>query len=451
MNTLFLNIYRWFEIDYLVRLALIAKLFGLCSAPITLILIVQNLTPELQGYYYTFASVLSLQGFVELGLGAVLIQFSAHEWAHLSLNRKGFIVGNIRSYSRLSSLLKISIKWYRNASVLILFFIGVGGAIFFNQSGSNLDWFGPWILVTIVSSLTILTIPILSIIEGCNFLEKLYKLRLIQGLTASLILWVSILMDLGLWSIGISGLCVLLITCIVLYRNFQNFFIALFKIKNFAYCVSWKQEIFPMQWRVALGTISSFFLFSFFVPISFKYLGPEVAGQMGMTMTLIMAIGNFSFVWFSPKMSLLAQYAAKESFGDLDKLFFKTTKVTSVILILISIIFVALVYLANVLDLKIANRILPLNITLIFLISNIVGFASAPFSYYMRAFKKEPIAILGFIGSMLIGVSTYIFAKQGSLYGVSISALLVNSSITLGIIYIWNLHRNKVLNTSSIK
>ena len=41
------------------------------------------LSPEEQGYYFTFGSVLALQVFFELGLHNVLTQFTAHEKAHI--------------------------------------------------------------------------------------------------------------------------------------------------------------------------------------------------------------------------------------------------------------------------------------------------------------------------------------------------------------------------------
>lgn len=36
--------------------------------------------PEVQGYYYTFASLVALQSFVELGLYLVIVNSASHEW-----------------------------------------------------------------------------------------------------------------------------------------------------------------------------------------------------------------------------------------------------------------------------------------------------------------------------------------------------------------------------------
>ena len=50
------------------------------------------LTAELQGYYYTFTSLIALQVFLELGFSIVVTQFASHEWANLNLDKNGYIV-----------------------------------------------------------------------------------------------------------------------------------------------------------------------------------------------------------------------------------------------------------------------------------------------------------------------------------------------------------------------
>ena len=55
-----------FDVDRAVFFGVLTKIWGLCAAPVSAILIVTQFTPEIQGYYYTFAALLALQIFVEL-------------------------------------------------------------------------------------------------------------------------------------------------------------------------------------------------------------------------------------------------------------------------------------------------------------------------------------------------------------------------------------------------
>ena len=52
---------------------------------VTVFLIAKFLSKEEQGFYFTFASVLAIQIFFELGLGGILTQFVAHEMAHIRI------------------------------------------------------------------------------------------------------------------------------------------------------------------------------------------------------------------------------------------------------------------------------------------------------------------------------------------------------------------------------
>ena len=71
------------EIDRAVFVGLLNRMWSLIAGPISLVLIGFYFSPQVQGYYYTFATLLALQVFVELGIGAVIQQFASHEWAKL--------------------------------------------------------------------------------------------------------------------------------------------------------------------------------------------------------------------------------------------------------------------------------------------------------------------------------------------------------------------------------
>lgn len=65
--------------DRAVFYGFLTRIWGIAAAPVTALLIAGKFTPQIQGYYYTFTNLLSLQIFVELGLGTVIIQFASHE------------------------------------------------------------------------------------------------------------------------------------------------------------------------------------------------------------------------------------------------------------------------------------------------------------------------------------------------------------------------------------
>lgn len=434
-----------FEVDRPVFFGLLAKSWSLSTGPITAILIATKFSPEIQGYYFTFATIITLQAFVELGLGAVIVQFAGHEWAKLSLNKYGNIVGDTDALSRLSSIAKIASKWYLVGASVIAFGLSVSGFIFFSNTPHSVDinWAIPWFLLCVITGASICLVPIWSLLEGCNQVAQLYTFRFYQGVVASIVVWIAIISGAGLWTGAISGIAILLVSILFLRQRYWVFLRTLLQSTSGRSAISWRTDILPMQWRMALATVSWFFVYSFFVPIIFRFQGPITAGQMGMTIGIIMAIGNLSFSWFTPKIPQFCILIAECRFNELDKLFFHNTRVTLIILTLTSSVFLLGIYSLNGMGFSLANRLLPPLSATIFMLAYFVGFASAPFSHYMRAHKREPIVFVTVIGSVFTGTATFITGKYYTLNVMAISYLLINIGMTFSIIVIWYFHRSK--------
>ena len=67
-----------------VGYSLLARGWQVIAGPISILLVTKFFSLEEQGFYYTFASILALQVFFELGLAFVIMQFSSHEFATLA-------------------------------------------------------------------------------------------------------------------------------------------------------------------------------------------------------------------------------------------------------------------------------------------------------------------------------------------------------------------------------
>ncbi|WP_423749249.1 hypothetical protein [Pseudomonas sp. VD9] len=71
----------------------INQLWRLLSGPALLILVPIYLSPEAQGYWYTFISMAALAVFADMGFSAVLLLFASHEFAHLKFNSQKELSG----------------------------------------------------------------------------------------------------------------------------------------------------------------------------------------------------------------------------------------------------------------------------------------------------------------------------------------------------------------------
>src|SRR3989339_1643892 len=162
------------EFDRPVFFSVLLRAWRVVAGPITTLLIASFFTAEIQGYYYTFYSLLEIQTFIELGLTIVILQFASHEWAKLSLDKEGNIVGDSGALSRLASLAHFSTKWFAVGALLITIGLGIGGYFFFLPAGTLIDWKAPWLGLCLFTGVTVSLFPILSLLEGCNQVSRLY-------------------------------------------------------------------------------------------------------------------------------------------------------------------------------------------------------------------------------------------------------------------------------------
>ena len=86
------------EVDQAVFYSLCLRGWQFLAGPVSVVLIGLFFTPETQGFYYTFASLMALQTFFELGFSIVVINVSSHEWLRLRLDEGGRIVGDADAF-----------------------------------------------------------------------------------------------------------------------------------------------------------------------------------------------------------------------------------------------------------------------------------------------------------------------------------------------------------------
>ena len=448
--------FKRFEVDRAVSFGLLTRAWGLCAGPITAILIASHFSPEIQGYYYTFATILALQVFVELGLGTVLVQFASHEWSRLNLDESGHIVGDMDSLSRLVSIANIGFQWFLIGGILLTVSLGVVGYVFFSTSPDlGINWALPWYLLCFITGLTICLVPVWSLLEGCNQVARLYTFRFFQGALTSIAVWIAIFGGAELWTASISGIAMLLCSSFFLKRYYSTFLKTLILSRPEGPQIGWRTDMFPMHWRIMVTWVSSYLYWSLFTPVLFKYQGPIVAGQMGMTWGIIGLIGSISGAWLAPRIPQFGMFIAQEKYADLDRLFWKLTKISIGIATLLTITCWLVIYFLNIIEnpmaVRFASRLLPPLPAGFFLLGQLVSNAFMPFGAYLRAHKKEPLMVLSVIVSIATALVCFIFGKLYSATGIAIGSFLVNIIIVPFIFPIWVRCRAKWHFAPSIK
>ena len=424
LNSYTIHFLKKIGIDRAVTFTVLGKVWHGIAGILTIWIIARFLSPEEQGFYFTFASILTLQVFVELGLSMVLLQFASHEKAHLQWTEGEVLSGNHIAKERLSSLIKLTIKWYGIASLLVILCILPAGYYFFLKNQvkySGVIWQLPWIFLILSFSMFFFVVPFLSILEGCGKVKDVAKLRFKQGIIANLLLWIGLVAGWGLFAaslVYIGGFVVISYWMGNAWR--KDFFKDMLTLKaKQGVKISWRQEIFPFQWKIALSWISGFFIFALFNPVLFAYHGAKIAGQMGLTLTAYNGITIISMAWINTKVPAFGGFIAKKEFNKLDSLFFRVLWQSLTVVVLLTIIFIGIVYLLQTIQHPIGDRFLP-SLPILLLggvtVINHIVFAQAA---YLRAHKQEPFLLNSVIGGILMAFSTYFLGKWYGAFGAA--------------------------------
>ena len=127
------TIARRIGLDGAIAYSSAARVIQAIANLLTVVFIATLLSPEEQGYYYTFASVIGIQVFFELGFTGIITQYVAHEVVHLSLNSSNEYEGEVKHLSRLNYLMHFCVKWYTVITILFCIVVNIIGIVFFTK------------------------------------------------------------------------------------------------------------------------------------------------------------------------------------------------------------------------------------------------------------------------------------------------------------------------------
>lgn len=394
---------------------MLAPLASMIAGPLILIAVIARLTPEIQGYFYTFNSLLAFQILFDMGSAQVLLQFASHEWSLLDLDDAGRITGSEEALAKLRSLLTFAIRWASGVAIFAGVVLGIAGAAMFSHSVGNsiVHWPGPWAVLCTITALNMLATPIWALLEGCNRISQVYAYRFLANVAQNGCICCALFAGAGLWAIPLGAGAMLSVSAAMLLRIHGSFLGQILRARRRA-AFSWRRELLPVQWRFALSWWSGYCLTYFFTPILFRFRGPIVAGQMGMTWSAVATIGALSTVWVSTKAARFGVLIARRDYEELDHVALRSGVACLAVAALGAAGLEGLVLALYAGGFQVAQRILAPLPTGLFLAGQALMQISGVQAVYLRAHKQEPFAALSTLSAVLVmGLSWYF----GRIYG----------------------------------
>jgi O-antigen/teichoic acid export membrane protein len=420
-------------IDRAIGFTVMARSWGATAGIITVLLIARRLTPSEQGYYYTFSSLVALQVVFELGFSFVILLLAAHERAQLILSPDGSVEGDSVAHARLASVLQKAVRWYFVAGLLMtLLLLPVGLHFFGSHQNARVvvRWVIPWCLLVIASMLAFQIDPVFSFLEGCGFIADVARRRLLQAVLGSVLAWIALETHHGLYAPALIILGQVVVGVLYLFFSKLSRLLKdlLFYPVGHNY-VSWRHEIWPFQWKIAVSWLSGYFIYQLINPILFAYQGPVQAGRMGMSLSIAAAIGALAMAWMSTKASPFGGMVARGEYVNLDRIFFRTCWQSTVLLMAGEAAFLLALVIAGHSFPKFAMRVLQPWAFALMLFTTLlthIGFCQAT---YLRSHKREPFLVITVIGAILVGGTNLIL---GRLWGIN---AVVVGNFVLALVY----------------
>ena len=426
MNQQLVNIVHKLGMDKSIAYTSGTGIIGAFIGVFSVVLYATCLTKEEQGYYYTFASVLAIQGFFELGFTGIMTQFVAHEHAHLFWGADNISLEGERIYrSRLASLLHICVKWYSVVAILFLVSLQIAGTFFFEEFGKDEDvnWKSPWFIISAMSAWSLFTAPLFSFMNGLGLVKDMAKMNFYRTIVNTIVLWGCLFAGLKLFSMAFSA--IVSAVYVLLFFMSHKFFKVLKGIwrTEIDERVSYMKEIFPYQWRIALSWMSGYFVFNFMNPVIFATVGSVAAGQFGMSINVLSQIRNLAMSWITTKVPLMSRLIEMKEYFGLDKMFRRTViQEVCVCLALLSGFWIVIILLREAQfsfgGSVLSERFLDYIPLLLVTIPVVLQAVNDNFATYLRCHKKEPFLIISIVGGIASAISILVMGKYFGLYGI---------------------------------
>ncbi|MEO7975787.1 polysaccharide biosynthesis protein [Flavobacterium sp.] len=435
-------------IDGAIAYTILSRFIQAGGGLITLLFVAKCLSKVEQGYYYTFGSILAIQIFFELGLSSIITQFVAHETANITWHNTTSFTGSVESSSRMSSLLRFTLKWFAVIAVLLLIGLLIAGYAFFGKFGEDdnlVNWKIPWFILAINTSMSLMLSPILAFLEGLGRIREVAKIRLVQQTIQLFLILLFFSLGFKLFASPLAAILSFGIVPFWILMGDKKKLLIFIWYKIDVFTVNYREEIFPYQWKIAISWISGYFIFQLFNPVLFATEGAVVAGQMGMTLTVLNSIFALAFSWISTKVPVFSGLIAQKEYEKLDSLFNKTLIQSAFLNFFVLTFFFGVVFVLRHFEIKIegknfADRLLdflPMFFMMIpILLNHIVG----SWATYLRCHKKEPMLLQSVVMGILCSISTVTLGHYFGVIGITTGYM---SLTIIGFVWTYFIFKNK--------
>lgn len=361
-----------------------------------------------QGYYYTFASLLALQIFFDLGMNQVILQLVSHGAAHI--DRGAGDQATLARMARLGALVTLLRRWYAVASLAFLVVVSAAGAWFLARDHSlpASRWLGPWLALTAATAANLSLSAMLAVLEGTGEIAAVARVRFRQSLLGYGLTWIALLAGADLWAAPLLPAASAVSTAAWLHSHSW-----LRRMREAAPLPAgeaplWRRDVFPLQWRMASSWIAGYFIFQLLTPLAFARQGAVEAGRLGITLAVFNAVLTAGMSWVNAKFPAIAMHLARAERRAANALFVRVTRRALAFTTAASVAVVIGLLVLRVFAPGAAQRFAGIPVALCLAAVTLCNSAIYAAASFLRAHKEEPMLAVSVVSAVFVlaGVTT---------------------------------------------
>jgi len=404
-NPLLKRILTIMGIDKAVFYTILGVIWSSIAGVLGIFFIVNYLSLEQQGYWYTFISLGALATFAELGFTTIITQFISHEYAHLS-EKDGKLSGDDSRIDRAISLVKFSVKFYLIITTVAFVLLSVVGAIYLMYTNINsLTLLLAWIAYSFTGAFLLLVSLLGAVLKGFDQVSKVQKIITFVSVVSNISIWGALMLGLNLWALAIGGIVNMIFSIVLFLFSSKSLWGQIYYTKiNGSY--NWLRETLPLQWRYAISWASGYFIFQFIVPVTTLYAGASVSGKLGLSLVIARAVQYLANSWGMTKVPQFNMLVERKERSNLDILL-KTIQQQSLIAFIVGSIGVILLLIYIFPLINWSDRVLPTSEIIIILIAEGANLIVFNWAYYLRSHKEEPYMRISAISAIVTGLAVW--------------------------------------------
>lgn len=400
---------------------------------------------EEQGIYYALLGLFSLFAFADLGLSSALINFVSHQ-KQISLEKNQH--NNIVKSANLARLIIFAFLWGVIGSILlgiITYLIGIHSLKSFFTYAEDLHF--SLIIVSIMNIFFFQNLIFFSILEGLNLISKMFFYRCLHMflfITGQLIF---LFFEFSYKSLVYAqAISTFLVYCLLIFCHFKQFFTFALESKKEA-SISVLKDVIPFQTKVATSWIFGFLPIQIMPTLIATTLGLAWSAKIGMTQQIITAVSATAFIFIQVIVPKLGELVSQKNNIDVFKIYKRSRNLSLLTSILGILGLIISYFILQKLYVAILNRIVPLDMLILFLSLIIVNWITFARAALARVFHIEvmfwPTVFSGSSLIFLLIFSKFLTPNEFVFYYVTIAWA---SCIGLGSILFKSFISKKVLN-----